>query len=190
MRDLGVTRAVSQQVPEAAVPVLVVVTFFGSPTFYLVASPIFSYLGYRRSLFDRGRALRFLAIAALVLGGTTLLKNGLALPRPPASLHLVAENGFGFPSGHASVTTGVLFALALLVERGDRTRWILATGAGAVLIGATRILLGVHYLVDVLAGFTVGLAFVGVGLSLTRHTVPGTFLLAAVVGISGIALAV
>ena len=190
MRDLGVTRVVSGQVPEAAIPVLVAVTFFGSPTFYLVASPILSYLGYRRSLFDRGTALRFLAIAALVLGGTTLLKNGLALPRPPTSLHLVAENGFGFPSGHASVTTGVLFALALLVERDDRIRGLFAAGVGSVLIGATRILLGVHYLVDVVAGFVVGLAFVGAGLYLTRQTVPGTFLVAAVAGVSGLALAV
>lgn len=190
MRDLGVTSVLAPHVPELLVPVLVVVTFFGSPTFFAVAAPAFSLVGYRRTALDRQSAFRFLAIAALVFGGTTLLKNGLTMPRPPASIHLVAEDGFGFPSGHATVTTGTLFALVAVVERRVEPWHLGAVGAWSVVIAATRVLLGVHYLVDVVAGIIVGLGFVGVGLALTKRTLGGTFLVGVAMAAGGAALAI
>jgi undecaprenyl-diphosphatase len=67
-----------------------------------------------------------------------------------------------FPSGHASgsvVTFGVLAALA--AERWPARRfvfWSLAA-ALALAIGASRVVLDVHYLTDVLAGWCLGLAW-------------------------------
>ena len=102
--------------------------------------------------------------ALLVLFGTigvmvsvTFLKAIFAIPRPLESL--VSAPGFGFPSGHGA---GVVFLSAVLwcYCRGQlRLRawplfYILALFI--VLIGASRIYLGVHTLPQVLGGYVIG----------------------------------
>ena len=190
MRNVGVTETLAGQVPDALIPVLVVVTFFGSPTFFALAAPVVSAVGYRRAVFDRRTAFRFLAIVAFVIGATELLKNGLAIPRPPESLHRIAEDGFGFPSGHATVTTGTLFGLVAVLEGRAKTWHLVAAGGWAVVIAATRVLLGVHYVGDVVAGFLVGLSVAGIALALTSRTLGGTFLLGAGMAAFGAAIAI
>jgi membrane-associated phospholipid phosphatase len=180
MRDLGVTQALAPQVPEALVPVLVVLTFFGGPKVVAVAATAGSGLGVYRDVVDRRTALRFLAVVALVLGVSLVLKNGLALPRPPTALHRIPEDGFGFPSGHATATAGIAFALAGLLEVGTRrARYAAATVAVAV-IAATRVLLGVHYLLDVVVGALVGFLVVRIGLRLSRRRLAPTVGMAVV----------
>lgn len=170
MRDLGITEAVAPQVPEAVVPLLAALTFFGGPKFVAPASLFGALVSMSRGWVDRRTALRFLAVVALVLATSLVLKNGLALQRPPESLHRVAEDGYGFPSGHATATAGAAFGLAALFDMGRRkARYLAATAAFAV-IAATRVLLGVHYLGDVLAGGVVGVLLVSLGLRLTRRS--------------------
>lgn len=186
MRDFGVTGAVAPQVPELIVPLLAAITFLGGPTFIAAGSTLGSLLGISRGWVDRRFGLRFLAIVALTLATSLALKNGFALPRPPESLHRVAEDGFGFPSGHATATAGAAFALAALLDIGrSRIRYLVATAAFSV-IAATRVLLGVHYVGDVLAGGLVGGLMVWVGIVLTRRSIGVVFGLAA--GLAGIGL--
>jgi undecaprenyl-diphosphatase len=72
-------------------------------------------------------------------------------------------SGFGFPSGHAMNSTVVFGALALIVWR----LWGPRAGAAAlalslalvVLVGSSRIYLGVHWTTDMLGGFFAGAAF-------------------------------
>ncbi len=75
------------------------------------------------------------------------------LPGFPIELLIPAPITSSFPSGH----TATSMALAAAVFWGDRRLGILAFLAAA-LIGFSRILVGVHYLSDVLAGALVGLA--------------------------------
>lgn len=183
MRDLGITHALAPQVPEALVPVLVAVTFLGGPKVVAVASTLGTGVGISQDFVDRRTGLRFLAVVGLVLGVSMVLKNGLALPRPPTILHRIPEDGFGFPSGHATASAGLAFTLAALFEAGSaRVRWALATAFVAI-ISATRVLLGVHYALDVVVGALVGLLAVAIGIRATDRHLAGSYgLVAAVVG--------
>jgi undecaprenyl-diphosphatase len=85
--------------------------------------------------------------------------------RPVVDIPISTGWGPGFPSGHALgsvVSYGVLLLVFLPTAR--RHRW-LAVGLVAtlvVLVGATRLALGVHYLTDVLGGWALGIAWLGV----------------------------
>jgi len=90
-----------------------------------------------------------------------LLKAVFARPRPTFSDPLATALYYSFPSGHAMMSLiayGLLgyFLFNALPERWQRV----VVSAGLIvlilLIGFSRIYLGVHYLSDVLAGFAVG----------------------------------
>jgi membrane-associated phospholipid phosphatase len=90
--------------------------------------------------------------------------------RPPASLHLVSESDATFPSGHATDSAAVLMAIALVLAVFVLHRPMMRVGsilAAAVLsgaIGASRLVLGVHWPTDVLAGWALG---VGIAIAVT-----------------------
>lgn len=91
------------------------------------------------------------------------LKAIIQRPRPGADLVQVlsTEEGFGFPSGHAVFITlllGVLVALILPRLKRRRCRILLVAGLSGLLllIGYTRIYLGVHWLSDVIGGYVMG----------------------------------
>jgi membrane-associated phospholipid phosphatase len=83
------------------------------------------------------------------------------------TLNPIAETlGPSFPSGHSSWSAAFFAAAALLLARGrGRQARILLAGLAAglaVAIASTRVLLGVHWLSDVLAGLAVGWAWFAV----------------------------
>jgi membrane-associated phospholipid phosphatase len=93
---------------------------------------------------------------------TTSVKNLADRVRP--ELNPVAETlGPSFPSGHSSWSAAFLAATALLLSRGRgcRERAVIAgVAAGlAVTVAGSRVLLGVHWLSDVIAGLALGSAW-------------------------------
>ena len=99
----------------------------------------------------------------LVVIGQSLLANliKLAVDRARPTIDPLATfSGSSFPSGHATAAAACYAGIALLVgrSRSRRTRSVLAGAAVAiaVAVGASRILLGVHWLSDVLAGLALG----------------------------------
>ena len=95
-----------------------------------------------------------------------------ARPALPDPLH--AFTGWSFPSGHAMGTLAIAGMLAYVLgtfHRDQRTRIALvgAAAAWSVLMGATRLYLGAHYVSDVLAGFLGGAAWLAVSVALTEH---------------------
>ena len=96
-------------------------------------------------------------------GVRIVLKAAVARPRPSADLVDVIEqgDGYSFPSGHAlhyAVLVGfVLLVLPSIMGPGQRRRLSLAVLVVALLVvGASRIYLGVHWLSDVIAGYVFG----------------------------------
>jgi len=109
-----------------------------------------------------------LLLWAAIVGGAVLnlmLKAGFDRPRPDIFVWRTAYVGqSSFPSGHATLAMVVYWTLAYLVSRLERPpllRW--ATWGFALvlvlMIGASRIYIGVHYPSDVVAGFVVGFAW-------------------------------
>lgn len=189
--------ALVEQLPVVLVVLAALVTQLGDSWF------LFSVLG---TLYWFGDALpgplsldRRLAAFALALGlgaraVATTLKEWLQYPRPPGAdatvgpdlvpavvepLYVAAATagGFGFPSGHAISAVVVYGGLALLV--GSR-RGYGAAAILAVVVPLSRVVLGVHYLVDVLVGVAVGGTFLAVVYrGCGRGTNPGRALMVA-----------
>lgn len=99
------------------------------------------------------------------LAGVTLLnlllKEIVQRPRPEG-FRLVAETGYSFPSGHSMVAMAFFGLLIWMVwhhHRRDAMRvvWCVVFGFVIVMVGVSRIYLGVHYASDVIAGFCVSI---------------------------------
>src|SRR3954471_14255177 len=117
-------------------------------------------------LLTRKRGAAFLVIAA-VGGGmllSSLLKLGFERPRPDLVPHGTRVYTASFPSGHSMLSAATYLTLAALlarVERYWRVRVFLIGAAVALtlLIGVSRVYLGVHWPTDVLAGWCGGAAW-------------------------------
>ncbi|MFC6826874.1 phosphatase PAP2 family protein [Halopelagius fulvigenes] len=146
--------AAARSLPEFVVSAFGLVTHLGNAWICLAAVTLAYVVGSRSGLSRRGAAFA-LALGLGALGLTLGLKHVFALPRPP----LAAEDGFGFPSGHALGATVFWGGIALLTGVGTRRRRLSVVGAVIPLVAASRVVLGVHYLADVAAGVAVGVAF-------------------------------
>jgi undecaprenyl-diphosphatase len=87
--------------------------------------------------------------------------------RPDSPYAVVSEDGFSFPSGHATGTAAVALICAWMLTRWVLTSWAARVAAWAVAVAVTgavgfsRVYLGVHYVSDVLAGWFLGAAWAG-----------------------------
>ncbi|MDM0035769.1 phosphatase PAP2 family protein [Variovorax sp. J22P271] len=108
-----------------------------------------------------------LVVVAAALSGAaliSLLKPAFGRMRPDAALADFTASGLSFPSGHASMSAAVFLTLGV-ISASTRTRlserlYILAVAAAAaVLVGLSRIALGVHWASDVLGGWALGAAW-------------------------------
>lgn len=127
---------------------------------------------------ERQRVLATGMLATLVIAqlGSALAKIGFRRPRPDELYAVIVEDSFSFPSGHATSAAALFGFLAYLVIRSRlprRSRTIAAAliMCVIVLIDLSRILLGVHYVSDVLAGNLLGFlaALTGIAIIEWRH---------------------
>ncbi|RQG91300.1 phosphatase PAP2 family protein [Natrarchaeobius halalkaliphilus] len=100
-------------------------------------------------------------VISYALGGMAFLltvKTVLAVPRPPESALLVPleVSGYGFPSGHAFAAVVVYGGLCTAFDRVRHPPSLVAVAAIVALVSLSRVILGVHYLGDVIAGALLG----------------------------------
>ncbi|MER9298435.1 phosphatase PAP2 family protein [Mesorhizobium sp. M0621] len=108
-----------------------------------------------------------LFVFVAVAGGqilSSLLKAGIDRPRPELVSHLVSENSLSFPSGHAMLSAVTYLTLGALAARflpGRTTKiYVLSLAVlTTLLVGISRVYLGVHWPSDVLAGWCAGFAW-------------------------------
>ncbi len=172
--------------PDAVVVAFAAVTHLADPWFLFVSLAGVYWFADER-VADRPWRAGATAIA-LVAGGYAAVALGKALsavPRPPGATGPVdvpawlpgilatwyegqlVSGGFGFPSGHAmggAVAYGALAVLATGVW--TRRRRYAAAATVAVAVALSRVVIEVHYLVDVVAGVGVGVVAIAAGLRL------------------------
>ena len=134
------------------------VTWFGSAIGILIFTAVFLVL-----LKDN----RYKIAMLLNLIGSVLLNQGLKfffMRERPKDIFLVEETGFSFPSGHSSVALAFYgFLIYLVWTRFQNIKLkitlIVILLSLIILIGISRIYLGVHYFSDVLGGYLITLAY-------------------------------
>jgi membrane-associated phospholipid phosphatase len=180
-RGLGITKALGETLPEVIRELFSVLTQLGDAWFLFTAVALLYWFGNRR----RGAFALSAILGALAL--TLALKGLFELPRPAAELYAGHASGYGFPSGHAIGATTLWGLLALVLERGSH-RWR-AIGAGSVvaIVATSRLVIGVHYLVDVVVGIAIALAYLAALLYVTEWSPTRGFAVAA--GITAVAVA-
>ena len=140
-----------QQLGGWVIPIMKGVTFLGNVEFYLLIMPLLFWC------LDLSLGIR-IGILLLVSGGlNSILKFTFGSPRPfwvSAQVQKLTEaTGFGFPSGHAQSAASNWGLLAASIKKAWVTTLALIV---ILLIGLSRIFLGVHFLHDVLAGWLIG----------------------------------
>src|SRR5271167_502051 len=105
-------------------------------------------------------------VAASVGAGilTTTIKNYIDRPRPEVVAQLIQVSGLSYPSGHSLAAASLYLTVAILVCRhlqrtGHQISILAMTVAIILLVGISRIYLGVHYPSDVASGMSLGAAW-------------------------------
>ncbi len=159
--DLASARWGATHATVGSTDVLRRLSLLGGTAGVIFVAVVAGFVEYRR-LPDRAVPV---LLAATVLGQFALtngIKEIVERARPDIS-QLTGFAGSSFPSGHASAAAATFAVVALLAGR-RRSRSARAVIAGvavavAVIVAGTRVLLGVHWLTDVLAGLAVGWAW-------------------------------
>lgn len=128
------------------------------------------------------RRVRMAGLVVVSVGGgmiaSTLLKYTFARPRPDLVPHIVDAYTSSFPSGHATAAAVAYLTLGGILSWSQQRRrmkiYILSVAIGLTLIiGMTRVYLGVHWPTDVLAGWALGagwaLAWSGIAIVVSRR---------------------
>ena len=165
--DLHIAKLFFDLRSDRLVQLFTVVTAFGNwgIVFLLAAS---AYV----VLWLTGRPRYIPALWLLLIGNQThvdLLKGLFLRPRPEYLVY--CEVTASFPSGHSAASFALFGFLTyvLVRERAGPKVLVLAVGLGfVILVGLSRLVLGEHYLSDVLSGYLVGAVWVLLGICLTE----------------------
>jgi len=146
------------------------VTILGSGSFLIVSSVSIGALLWLEKLPSRLLGLWFSLLGAL--GTSSLIKLLVARPRPIPTTYF--ENSYSFPSTHAAVSTAFFLYLAYClshpVYRNKHKHWyVIIFIILPLLVGFSRIYLGVHYFTDVLGGFLIGFIWFLFGILIQRR---------------------
>ncbi|MEO7865698.1 MAG: phosphatase PAP2 family protein [Sphingomicrobium sp.] len=145
------------------------VTFFGEPTVLIFAGVVFAVVMWRRGHLRTG--LTLVAVTMIGRAISELQKYEVHRVRPALEPHMVLVKSQSFPSGHSA--SSMIFYLTLALVLTHRSRWRPLAAAAAILmsvmIGTSRVMLGVHWPSDVIGGWTFGLLWVLLTLRLAEH---------------------
>ncbi len=181
-RGIGLVDAVQGLLPTGAADVLGLLTQLGDVWFLVVVLSLLYWFHDREN--GAFAILTLLGALSLVVG----LKALFGLPRPPPPTRLISVDGFGFPSGHAIAATVGWGALAVALERPEPAiRYAVAISV-VLVVSFTRVALGVHFAVDVVAGMAVGIGYLVVVTWVAGRTTETAGVIAAAVALAGVVL--
>lgn len=177
--DLGVTEAL-RSLPDLVVVLFAVLTQLGDLWFYFGVLAIAYAFGARLprvgAALTRERVAFLVALAVGAFAVSYGLKAVFGHPRPPGAetartiewipdalrvlyVDFATASGYSLPSGHAIGSAVVYGGAALVVAYGRRNARYLAAGLVIAVVALSRVIIGVHYLGDVVVGVGVGTAY-------------------------------
>ena len=139
------------------------ISFLGSTVFLTLATigtvGVFAWRKWGRE----AKLFTITMIGASLLNMT--LKLAFKRPRPVPFFNLTAPESYSFPSGHSLASCCFFAGLAAILSgrikrKRDRAFMWIAAATMFLLIGLSRIYLGVHYTTDVIAGFAAALIWI------------------------------
>ena len=139
-------------------PIMKIITWFGSPACLISLTLIlFILIKNKRN----GYLIGINLVVVTVLN--QLLKFILQRPRP-TDFRIINETGYSFPSGHSMVSMAFYGFLIYLIYKNIKNKHlkiflIIILSILIMMIGISRIYLGVHYTSDVCAGFLISLSY-------------------------------
>lgn len=155
--------AIEQVVMHTRMPLLttllVFITRIGNPFLLASVATFLSVLLVTKQgrLYD---ATLFMVALIIAMVSLTILKNVFQITRPSSDIY--TATGWSFPSGHATVATTFFFLLSITYFENMRNFWqrtllIVGSVVGTILICFSRLYLGAHWTLDILAGIALGL---------------------------------
>lgn len=156
--SLGAFTSLDQQVyqglqaltSEQLTGIMIVITFLGSTLGIIIICMICLVTHIKKGFFISINV----AIVAIL---NQLIKFIVARPRPDV-IHLVKETSYSFPSAHAMASMAVFGMIAYFLWKKHKVIAVLTLSI-PILIGITRIYLGVHFTSDVIAGFLFSITY-------------------------------
>ena len=129
-----------------------VITDLGD-TIAIISILILSFILFKNKIYPKLMALNICCI----VGINQLLKHIIRRPRPDI-FRMIEESGFSFPSGHSMASFGFYGLLIYMIYKSKLNKkikvfLIIMLSLLILLIGISRIYLGVHYASDVIGGF-------------------------------------
>jgi undecaprenyl-diphosphatase len=115
-------------------------------------------------------------VAVSIASGSLLVsvfKAGFGRPRPDMAFAELSVPGLSFPSGHASMSAIVFLTMGALIaatrlRTAERVYILVVAGLMTLLVGLSRVALGVHWATDVLGGWSFGAAWAVAWLMMAR----------------------
>ncbi|MEW6572902.1 MAG: phosphatase PAP2 family protein [Bacillota bacterium] len=163
--DVKLTGWVSNLIHPSLMPLMIWASFLGSTPAVGGITGLAALYFLRRKSYREAVAVPATSFGVFLL--ETALKEIFQRPRPQIT-HFIEAYGYSFPSGHAATAAALFFVLSYLWYRYTRNRFRYIGPAAAalliLLIGISRVYLGVHYPSDVLAGFALGMLWGSVGI--------------------------
>ena len=153
-------------------PIVKIFTNFGSALFLLPVTILLC-------LILKNRKIRFSILFNLIF--ITIINQVLKfiVQRPrPTDFKLIDESGYSFPSGHAMISVAFYGYLIFLIYKYIKNKIIKFLLISLlviliIIIGVSRIYLGVHYTSDVLAGFLISLSYLIMYISISNKWIEG-----------------
>ncbi len=169
--DNGVMNAVFALRSPRGVAFFDFMTGFGD-TFPVIAILCVSVILLLLSRHQKGYSVGIVASVLGAKASEVLMKVIFERARPVDVLPLFHLDTFSFPSGHATGAMALYGFIAYLIcsiYPRLRVPAVLVGGALILLIGASRVYLGVHFPSDVLAGFLLGAIWICAGIGIVRY---------------------
>ena len=166
--------SIQATLPELVLDLFVLVTLVGDEETYVVVLLLYFFA------VDREKGIALIAIGLTIAAITPGLKEGFGIDRPPEMLyHRIGAEHYGVPSGHALGSLVIYGALLYAIDRVTNRQAAIGAAVIGLSVGVSRIVLGVHYLADMLAGLAIGIVLLGLFVGYARLDVRRTFIIAA-----------